>query len=94
MDLVKMQIDENSRKLRMTVLHRENGTWYQGEVEKLTSGLMTEVSGHPQHPHYLIIFGHHTKDATLKALGGGQAYTATKIVGIDDEKIPFNPSFA
>lgn len=94
MNLVAMQVAENRRNLKMTVLRREGGTWHQSEVGKFTNGLMTEVSGHPQHPEYLVLFGHHTKAATLKALGGGQAYTATEIVGTDNKELPFVPGFA
>lgn len=79
---------------KMTVLHRKDGTWHQSEISKLVNGLMTEVSEHSQHPEYLIILGHYTKEITLKVLGGGQAYTATEIVGKDNKGLPFIPGFA
>ncbi len=89
MDLFAMQVGENRRKLKMTVLHRKGGAWHESEVGKLVNGLMTEASQHPQHPEYVVLFGHHTKEATLKALGGGQAYTATEVVGTDSKELPF-----
>jgi hypothetical protein len=55
---------------------------------------MTEVSEHSQYPEHLIILGHYTKEITLKVLGGGQAYTATEIVGKDNKGLPFIPGFA
>jgi hypothetical protein len=94
MNLVAIQIAENRRNLKMTVLRREGGTWHRSEVGKLVNSLKTEVSEHLRHPEYLVLFGHHTKDATLKALGGGQTYTATEIVGTDNKGLPFVPEFA
>lgn len=94
MNLVAMQIAENRRNLKMTVLRRQGGTWHQSEVSKLVNGLMTEVSERPQYPEYLVLFGHYIKDKTLKTLGGGQAYIATKIVGTDNKDLPFVPGFA
>jgi cytochrome c-type biogenesis protein CcmH/NrfG len=93
MNLVAMQIAENRRTIKMTVLRREGGTWNRSEVSKLVNGLTTEASQHPQHPEHLVLFGHYTKDATLKALDGGQAYTATQIVGNDNKDLPFVPGF-
>lgn len=93
MDLVGMQVAENRRKVKMTVLHREGGTWHRSEVGKLVSHLKTEVSQHPQHPEHLVMHGHYTKEATLEALGGGQAYTATQITGVDSKELPFMPGF-
>ncbi len=93
MDLVGMMVAENRRNLKMTVLHRPGGTWHQSEVDKLVNGLKTEARQHPQHPEHLILFGHYTKEATLKALGGGQAYTATQVVGTDCKELPFKPGF-
>ena len=93
MDLLAMQIAENRRNLKMTVLCREGGTWHQAEVEKLVRGLTTEVSKNPKYPEYLVLFGHHTKAETLRALGGGQAYTATEVIGMDNKDLPFIPRF-
>ena len=93
MNLVAMQIVENRRNLKMTILYRDGGEWHSSEIGKLKNGLMTEASGHPQHPEYLILLGHHTKEATLEVLGGGQAYTAIKIVGVDNRSLPFIPNF-
>lgn len=93
MDLMAMQVAENRRNIKMTVLYRKDGTWHHSEVGKLVNNLMTEASQHPQHPEYLVLFGHHTKAATLKAIGGGSAYTATEIVGTDNKRLPFRPGF-
>jgi len=93
-NLVAMQIEENRRNRKITVLRREGHTWHEAEVAKLCNGLNTEVSGHPQHPEYLILCGHHTKEQTLQALVGGQAYTATQITGLKSEGVPFIPGFA
>jgi hypothetical protein len=88
-----MQVAENRRKLKMTILYRKDGVWHHDEVRKLSNGLTTEVSSHPKHPEYLVLFGHYTKEVTLQALGGGLAYTATEIVGIDNKQLPFPPGF-
>jgi hypothetical protein len=93
MDLLAMQVAENRRKLKMTVLHREGGVWHQIEVGRLVNGLMTEVSQLPKHPEHLVLFGHYTKEETLKALLGGQAYTALQITGVDSKELPFVPGF-
>ena len=93
MNLIAMQVAENRRNLKMTLLRREGGVWHRSEVEKLVNGLMTEVSEHPQHPEYLILFGHHTKEVTLNALGGAQAYIVIQIVGTDCKELPFVPGF-
>ena len=92
MDLVGINIAERRRSLKMTILHRSGGVWHSFEVGKLVNGLMTELSQHPRHPEYLILFGHYSKEEALKALGGGQAYTATQITGMDNKELPFVPS--
>lgn len=94
MNLMLLQIVEGRHNLKMTVLYRKDGMWREREVDKLVNGLMTEVSNHPQHPEYLVLYGHYTKEATLKALGGGQAYTTTAIIGTDNTELPFVPGFA
>ena len=93
MNLIAMQVAENRRTLKMTVLHRKSGEWRHSEISKLTSGLRTEVSSHPKHPEYLILLGYYTKEQTLRVIGGGQAYTASNIVGIDNKELPFSPGF-
>lgn len=93
MDLMAMQIAENRSKLKTTVLHRQGGVWHQVEVGRLVSGLMTEVSQHPKHPEHLVLFGHYTKEETLRALLGGQAYTALQVTGTDSKELPFVPGF-
>lgn len=94
MNLVAMQVAKYRRNLKMTVLRRKGGSWHRFEVNNLVNGLMTDVSENPQHPEYLVLLGHRTKEETLKALGGGQAYTATEIIGTDNKDLPFVPGFA
>ncbi len=91
MNLVAMQMAESRRALKMTVLHRPGGTWDQLEVGRLVNGLKTEVSVHPLHPEYLVVFGHYTKEETLKVMWGGVAYTVTQIIGTDHKDLPFVP---
>lgn len=43
-DLTGMHMAENRKKLKMTVLHRPGGVWYQTEINRLAGGLMTEVT--------------------------------------------------
>jgi len=93
MDLLAMEMAKNRRELKMTVLHRPGGVWHDSEVDKFTDGLMTEVSGHPQHPESIIILGHYTKEETLDEIGGGMAYTGTQVIGLQDERLPFRPGF-
>ncbi len=92
-DLNLMQIEENRRRLKTTVLYRQNGNWHPLEVGLLTTNLDTEVSCHPKYPEYLILFGHYTKQQTLGALRGCQAYIATQVTGMESDKLPFNPGF-
>jgi hypothetical protein len=91
MDLVGMQVRENMRNLKLTVLHRPGGIWSNVDVSRLANGLMTEVYNHPKHPEHLILFGHYSKEQTLEALLGGMAYTATQLVGLNNEALPFKP---
>ena len=74
-----------------TILYREGGKWLPSEVGKIVRGLKTIASGHPEYPEYVILMGHHTKEATLEALDGGLAYTATQVTGSD--QLPFKPLF-
>ena len=92
-DLQYLMLEEKMRTLKMTVLHRSGGQWYPVEVSRLVEGLRTEASQHPQFPEYVILFGHHTKEATLRALWGGVAYIATQITGMDHKDLPFKPGF-
>ena len=94
MDLLAINLAEKRRNLKMTILHRPGGIWHHSEVAKLVQGLTTEVSQHPKHPEHVVLFGHYTKEQTLKAIGGGIAYTATQVTGIQDERLPFIPGFA
>lgn len=94
MNLVAMQMVGSRRTLKMTVLHRPGGAWDQLEVGRLVNGLKTEVCRHPLHPEHLVLFGHYTKEATLKAMWGGVAYTARQIIGTDHKDLPFVPGFA
>jgi len=94
MDLLAMQVVENRRNLKMTVLHRAGGVWHHVEVGRLVNGLMTEVSQLQKYPEHLVLFGHYTKEETLKALLGGQAYTAVQVIGTDSKELPFVPGFA
>ncbi len=93
MDLVGMQVVENRQKMKMTLLHRPGGVWHESEVGWLVHKLNTVASHHLKHPEHLILWGHYTKDQTLAAIGGGQAYTATMITGVQDARLPFLPSF-
>lgn len=88
MDLIR---EQRIRTIKMTVLHRPGGQWWTEEVARLTNGLMTEVSSHPRHPEDLILLGHYTKEQTLRAIGGGVAYTATPMTGT--KELPFMPGF-
>lgn len=94
MNLMALQVAENMRKLEMTVLFRQGGTWSREEVSNITNGLMTQVSSHPQHPEYLVLFKHFTKAKALEAHGGGLAFTATQVTGVQNKDLPFVPGFA
>jgi len=91
MDLLAMDLLEKRKKLKVTILHREGGTWHPSEVSRLVNGLMTEVSQQRDCPEYLLLFGHYTKEQTLEALLGGQAYTVSQVTGIDSKELPFRP---
>lgn len=93
MNLLALDRESRMKNLKMTILFRSGGTWNKLEVGRLINGLMTETSQHPQHPEHMILFGHHTKEETLKALLGGPAYTAEQVTGLHDPKLPFTPSF-
>lgn len=93
MDLLGMTIAENRREAKLTVLHRPDGTWGGEEVSRLVSRLMTDVCGHPRQPEYIILLGHYTKEEALAAIMGGQSFTATQVIGVDNKTLPFRPSF-
>lgn len=93
MDLAGMDILEKQKKMKMTILHRAGGVWHQEEVGRLAVSLQTVICRRPQFPEHLVAFGHYTKEETLKALINGAAYTATQIIGLYNEKLPFTPSF-
>jgi hypothetical protein len=93
MDLVAMDLQEKRRKMKLTVLHRAGGEWYPDETGRMVNGLMTEARQHPKHPEYVVLIGDFTKEETLKALGGGLAYTVTQVTGTQNEKLPFSIGF-
>lgn len=74
-------------KMEYTVLYRENGAWHRVEITRLVAGLDTTVSNLELCPEYLVLFGHYTKEKALRALLGGEAFTATQIVG--SKELPF-----
>ncbi len=88
MDLLAMEMRDNRKKMKVTVLHRQGEVWYPLEVNRLVNGLRTEVSQRASHPEHLVIFGHFTKERTLEVLGGGMAYTATQVTGIENAPFP------
>jgi hypothetical protein len=92
-DFQAMRMEENSQKLKMTILYRSGGKWHIEEVRRLVLGLTTEASQLPIFPEYVVLFGHFTKEQTLEALLGGVAYTATQVTGVDSKELPFNPGF-
>jgi hypothetical protein len=94
MNLMGLHLAKLRSELKMTVLKREGGKWVPQEVHKLVGGLTTEASEHPQHPEYVILFGHYTKEQTLRAIGGGSAYIATQVTGLPNDEVPFTPGFA
>ncbi|MBP9757246.1 MAG: hypothetical protein KBD06_01465 [Candidatus Pacebacteria bacterium] len=91
MDLVGMDVRDKLRRLKLTVLYRPGGTWLAVEVGRIVNGLMTEASQHPKFPEHVILLGEFTKEATLNAILGGIAYTATTLTGIDHKDLPFRP---
>lgn len=91
-DVVGLSITRERRKLELTVLYREGGTWSWEEMDRFHGSLSCgQIHLHPQHPEYLILRGHHTKEETLEALRGGRAYVATQVTGIDSPELPFVP---
>jgi hypothetical protein len=92
-DLVGMSVREKRKEQAITVLFREGGVWHGSEVGKLVEGLRTFASQHPQHPEYVLLAGEYSKEVTLAAIGGGVAYTAEVVMGMDNEALPFTPQF-
>ena len=93
MDLVGMKVEDNRRRVKMTVLRRNGGKWHLLEVNRLVVGLKTEASQHPQYSEYVVLFGHFSKEQALKALLGGEAFIATQVIGIQTKDLPFNPGW-
>lgn len=89
MNLGVMQVVENRKNLKTTVLFRNGGTWPSLEIDRLGNKLV--VSGHPKCPEYLLVSGHYTKDEILEALWGGRSFTVSQVVGV--ESLPFTPAF-
>jgi len=91
--LLDLVHEQHLRTVKMTVLHRPGGVWTKTEQGRLVNGLTTEAYTHPRHPECVILLGHFTKRQTLDAIWGGIAYTATQVVGVEDERLPFRPPF-
>jgi hypothetical protein len=93
LDLISLQVRQNRRTERLTVLRRPGGRWGRSEVIRLTVNLPAEVIGHPKHPEYLIIRGHFTHAETLDALKGAEPYEVKEVVGLDSPALPFWTGF-
>ena len=78
---------------KLTVLYREGGTWCSSEINKLCVSLFTEVVSRQNFPEYLVLFGHYTRERVLCVLGGGWAFTANQIVGLNNKELPFPVSW-
>jgi len=85
--------EDGISKMKLTVLHRSGGVWDKREVGLLVNGLRTEASQLQKFPEYIVLFGHFTKEETLKATRGGQDYTATQITGGRNKDLPFPLQF-
>ena len=83
-----MDMLQKQRELKLTILHRKGGAWHEQETSKLLK-LTPAIDGHQKHPEYIVLLGHFTKAQTLAALGGGQSYTVTQVVGARNEQLPF-----
>jgi hypothetical protein len=89
-DLLEMDRREKRKEIKVTVLHRPGGVWRPNEFALLGERLRTEARYRPEeHPEHIVLWGHFTKAQTLEVLGGGTAYTATQVTGIDDPRVPF-----
>lgn len=93
MNLLAMHREATARDMRLTVLHRPNGTWSKLELGRLVNGLTTEACSHPKHPEDIIVYGHYSKDEVLGAILGGQVFTVKQVTGIENPELPFRPSF-
>ena len=92
-DLQAMSMQESRKNTKVTILFRENGTWPPVEVNRLVNNLRTVVSGGNAWPEYLLLYGEHTKAQALAAIGGGVAFTAETVTGMNHPKLPFTPNF-
>ncbi len=88
-----LHMEETAKNMKLTVLCRPNGVWHRPEVSRIINGLMTEASEHQQHPEYVILFGHYTKEKVLEALGGGVLFTVTQVTGSNSTELPFRAPF-
>ena len=77
--------------LKFTVLYREGGVWNDFEVSKLVNNLNTDVYRMRIHPEYVILWEHFTKAQALDAIGGGFAFTAKEVVGLENPDLPWKP---
>ncbi len=76
--------------MRVTMLYRPNGTWTKEELDKLAMNLKTAPLQNPLEPEYVILFEHYSKSIALAAIGGGVAFTATELIGINNPRLPFS----
>jgi hypothetical protein len=93
MDLLGMTVRAQRAETKITLLHRPGGTWHRSEVSKLVEGFRNSVCEHPQHPEYLILPEHRTKEEALRILGGGIAFTAKQVLGFNNPALPWIPQF-
>ncbi len=93
MDLLGIDIRAQRAEQKITLLHRPGGTWHQVEVSRLVAGFNNTVCGHPQHPEYLILPEHRTKEEVLRVLLGGQAFDVTNVLGFENPDLPWVPQF-
>ncbi len=92
-DILGMEIKNWRDSQKVTVLYRKSGTWSPVEVSRLVNALGTVASGLSSFPEYVLLMGDFTKEDTLRALGGGIAYTAKTVIGMDNLELPFKPRF-
>ncbi len=94
MNVIRAMNQDYRRHVKITILQRAGGTWDQSEIDKLVNSLRTDLSCHPKHPEFLVIFGHHSIETMIQLLDGGSPFTITQITGIYNKELPFVPSFA
>jgi hypothetical protein len=90
-DLMSMQIQRTMQEIKTTVLYRPEPEWSDYEIYRLCESLMTEVSGHPDYPNYLILYGHYTVGQIYKAWNVGAECIVRTRIGL--ATLPFKPSF-